>query len=101
MAKVRLFVNRDMTVIDTGMDTYANFRSYNRDVIVANVVQVVKKVFTYFDDTQTISYRIETDFRNPFRDVCSVFELTEENYNKVRWIEYSIPNILVVCGRLP
>ena len=87
MAKVRLFVNRDMTVIDTGADTYANFRSYDRGMVVANVVQVVRKVFTYFDGTKTISYRIETDFRNPFRGVCSVFELTEENYNKVRWIE--------------
>ena len=87
MAKVRLFVNRDMTVIDTGADTFRNFHSYDKDVVVANVVQVVRKIFVRYDGEETISYRIETDFRNPFRGVCSVFELTEENYNKVRWIE--------------
>lgn len=87
MAKVRLFVNRDMTVIDTGADTFRNFHSYDRDVVIANVVQVVKKVFVSFDGEQTISYYIQTDYKNPFRGVCSAFSLTEENYRRVQWVE--------------
>lgn len=87
MTKVRLFVNRDMTVIDTGADTFRNFHSHDRDVVVANVVQVVKKVFVHYDGEETISYYIQTDYKNPFRGVCSAFSLTEENYRRVQWVE--------------
>ena len=87
MAKVRLFVNRDMTVIDTGADTFRNFHSYDMELDEDNVVQVVKKVFVRYDGEETISYYIQTDYKNPFRGVCSAFELTEDNYKKVRWIE--------------
>lgn len=79
MKKVRLFVNRDMTVIDIGQDTYRNFLSHNRDVVVANVTAIEKDDFGL--------YNITTDYKNPYRSVCSRFNLTAENFAKVQWVE--------------
>lgn len=77
MKKVRLFVNRDMTVIDIGQDTYRNFHSFNRQEVIANVVEIKKKGDCYY---------IFTDYRNPHRSVCSVFSLNAENFAKVKWV---------------
>lgn len=83
MKKVRLFVNKDMTVIDLGQtDTYANFHSFDRDEVVANVVKIVDR---YSGGTRM--HDIYTDFKNPYRDVCSIFNLNDENFAKVRWVE--------------
>jgi hypothetical protein len=87
MKKVRLFVCADMTVIDTGEDTYKNFRSYARQEVIANVVSIKKREFTFFDGETMISYDIQTDYCNPYRSVCSKFSLNEENFAKVQWIE--------------
>lgn len=79
MKKVRLFVNKDMTVIDLRQNnTYANFHSFDRDEVVANVVKIVDR-----EDM----HDIYTDFKNPYRSVCSVFNLNDENFAKVRWVE--------------
>ena len=79
MKKVRLFVNKDMTVIDLGQDsTYANFHSFDHDEVVANVVKIVDR---------GDMHDIYTDFKNPYRDVCSVFNLNELNFARVRWVE--------------
>ena len=87
MKKVRLFVCGDMTVIDTGEDTYKNFRSYARQEVIANVTSIEKKTFTFPDGDVMVSYDIQTDFCNPCRSVCSKFNLNEENFAKVQWIE--------------
>lgn len=77
MKKVRLFVNHDMTVIDIGQDTYRNFHSFNREEVIANVVEIREKGGCY---------DIVTDYRNPYRSVCSVFSLNEENFARVKWV---------------
>jgi hypothetical protein len=80
MKKVRLFVNKDMTVIDIGQDTYRNFHSFDRDVVIANVVEIIPD---RFGDGCTIV----TDYRNPYRSVCSRFNLNAENFARVQWVE--------------
>jgi hypothetical protein len=87
MKKVRLFVCGDMTVIDIDTDVFNNFRSYNYDVVVANVVEIKKKVLNLFDGSVMVSYVIATDYYNPYRSVCSKFSLNEENFAKVCWVE--------------
>lgn len=87
MQKVRLFVCADMTVIDIDTDVFNNFRSYNYDVVIANVVEIKKKVLNLFDGSVMVSYDIATDYCNPYRSVCSKFSLNEENFAKVKWVE--------------
>lgn len=87
MKKVRLFVCADMTVIDIDTDVFNNFRSYNYNVVIANVVEIKKKVLNLFDGGVMVSYDITTDYCNPYRSVCSKFSLNEENFAKVKWVE--------------
>jgi hypothetical protein len=87
MRKVRLFVCADMTVIDIGGDVYTNFHSYNYAEVVANVVDIVKQTFTRFDGCVDVSYKVITDYTNPYRNKQSAFLLDEENYNKIQWVE--------------
>lgn len=87
MKKVRLFVKGDMTVIDLGEDTFKNFHSYDCDSVIANVVEIKKKVLTFFDGEVNESYEIFTDFINPYREKYSKFSLTKENFEKVQWVE--------------
>lgn len=78
MAKVRLFVNRDMTVIDIGQDTFRNFHSHDRNVVIAEVTDIARN-----GDEYTIS----TNYRNPYRAVFSRFNLSEENFKRVQWVD--------------
>lgn len=87
MKKVRLFVCADMTVIDLGLNPESNFRSRNYREVIANVVDIEKKVLTFSDGDVMVSYNIKTDYCNPYRSVCSFFSLNEENFARVRWVE--------------
>lgn len=87
MKKVRLFVCADMTVIDLGESPIKNFMSISYREVVANVVSIDKKVLVFGDGDVMVSYNIKTDYCNPYRSVCSVFSLNEENFVKVRWVE--------------
>lgn len=79
MKKVRLFVNGSMTVIDLGQkDCYVNFHSFDCDTVVANVEKIVDR---------NGMHDIYTDFINPCRTVKSVFNLSDDNFVKVRWVE--------------
>ena len=77
MNKVRLFINKDMTVIDCGQeDTSVNFHSYDREIVIANVIKIEKIAHGAI---------VYTDYRNPFRDKCATFLLNDENFNLIRW----------------
>lgn len=79
MKKVKLFVCGDMTAIDIGRnDLFKIFNSNDYYSVIANVTDIKDK-----GDCCTV----ETDFCNPHRSVCSVFLLTKENFNKIKWIE--------------
>ena len=87
MQKVRLFVCADMTVIDIGSNPMSNFHSPSYREVIANVVEIKKKVLNLFDGSVMVSYDIATDYCNPYRSVCSKFSLNEENFAKVKWVE--------------
>lgn len=87
MKKVRLFVCRDMTVIDMGLDVYRNFHSYDFQEVIANVTDIQLHTLNFDDGTQYRYYEIATDYKNPYHSVCSKFSLSEELYNTVNWVE--------------
>ena len=87
MKKVRLFICGDMTVIDLGASPVKNFLSTNYREVVANVVSIEKRVISFADGDVWTMYDIKTDYRNPYRVHNSIFNLTEENFAKVQWIE--------------
>jgi hypothetical protein len=87
MKKVKLFVCADMTVINCGESPNKNLGGYSYYEVIANVVSIKERTFTFYDGREMISYDIQTDFCNPYRSVCSKFSLNKENFDKVQWIE--------------
>lgn len=87
MKKVKLFVCADMTVINCGEEPNKNFGGGFYYEVIANVVSIKERTFTFFDGEVMISYDIQTDFCNPYRSVCSKFSLNKENFDKIEWVE--------------